>query len=117
MEVIKNSICLLFIILTIIQLVGLIYVHLGKFKSRLTLVITHVDLTKVEPTRFLKLKIYATIEVLINMTLYVLFIIGNADIRFFIGILFIALPYAFEKLFGTFQSKYKESGSAIDSYR
>jgi Flp pilus assembly protein protease CpaA len=93
----------------IIQIVGLIYIYLGKFKSDLVLIITQVELANVEQSRLIKVKAYATLEVLINITLYALFIVGNADIRFFTAILFYAVPYAFKKLFGMLLSKNSES--------
>ncbi|MET1248578.1 hypothetical protein ABWW58_07315 [Sporolactobacillus sp. STCC-11] len=104
-EVIKNIIRLLFIILAIIQIVALIHIFIGNFKSSLTLIITQVELANVEPSRLVKVKAYATLEVLINITLYALFIVGNADIRFFTVILFFAGPYLFEKLFSMLLTK------------
>jgi hypothetical protein len=108
-EVMNYILILLFITVTVVQILGLIYIYLGKFKSKLALVVTHVALTKVEPARLVKVKAYVTMEVLINITLYVLFFVGNADIRFFTVILFYAVPYVFKKLFERLLTKNSES--------
>lgn len=108
-DVLNYFLILVFTTLTIVQMLGLIYIYLGQFKSHLTLVITHVALAKVEPSRLSMVKAYATMQVLINISLYALFIIGNADIRFITVILFYAVPYLFEKLFSKLLTKNSES--------
>lgn len=108
-DVLNYFLILVFTTLTIVQMLGLIYIYFGQFKSHLTLVITHVALAKVEPSHLLRVKVYATMEVLINITLYVLYFVGNADIRFLTVILFFAGQYLFEKLFSKVQTKNSES--------
>ncbi|SFG90536.1 hypothetical protein SAMN02982927_03169 [Sporolactobacillus nakayamae] len=104
-EVLNYILILIFIILAIIQIVALIHIFIGNFKSSLTLIITQVELANVEPSRLVKVKTYAIVEVFANITLYALFIVGNADSRFFTVILFYAVPCVFEKLFSMLQTK------------
>lgn len=84
---------LMFAIAALLQVLGLIYLNLGKYKSNFVKAITTIDLDTIDQSYLPKIKTYLTLFTLIIIVILVLFVIGDNDIRVPLAVVLCIVKY------------------------
>jgi uncharacterized membrane protein len=90
---------LTFAIAALLQVLGLIYLYLGKYKSNFVKAITSLKLDTIDQSHLPKIKKYLTLFTLIVIVILVLFVFGDNDIRFPLAVVLYIVKYISNELY------------------